>query len=308
MEEDLATTVALTEPEVELKGGEGLRFSAQRLLFEGSNGDYMRVGAQNGVLLALSFRDDDGHHTYGSGVVVGPGLAVCAAHVVLEGNFFEMLQCGKASLVAQAPLADGGMFLWTVQRISLVPNSDLAVLSMSLTSSYPPDRRFLTAWITTRMPADGDVLTVTGLSATGDGTQAIARRTRIEMKPQCRLGRVIDRYPEGRDKRMPGPCLAVECAVPGGTSGGPVFDSRGYLVGLLSTSYEGEEMCFVSHIWPALVRARACPVWPPAPFKLPGQASLLQLGSRFGVFVEKPDAFRLCVHNGEVALQYVQWE
>ena len=236
MERDDASTVALLGPEQELTPGERLTSTGQCLLFEGSNGDDMRVGAQNGILLALSFRAGDGHHTYGSGVMVGPGLALCAAHVLHEHDFYGKLQRDEGTLVVQAPLPDGGMLLWTVLRIALVPDSDLAVLSMALTSRYPADRRFMTAWLTTRMPALGDVLTVTGLSAAGDGTEAIASNTRIEMAPQSQLGRVIDRYLNGRDRRLPGPCLAVECAVPGGTSGGPVFDCRGYLLGLLSAS------------------------------------------------------------------------
>jgi Trypsin-like peptidase domain len=305
---DYASTVALLDPEQELTPGERLTFSAQRLLFEGSNGDYMPVGAQNGTLLALSFRDRDGHHTYGSGVMVGPGLALCAAHVLHEKDFYGQLQCGEASLVVQAPLPDSGMLLWTVLRVALVPDSDLAVLSMTLASRYPADRRFMTAWLTTRMPALGDVLTVTGFSAVGDGTEAIASGTRIEMAPQCQLGRVIDRYPNGRDRRLPGPCLAVECAVPGGTSGGPVFDSRGYLVGILSASYDGAEISFVSHLWPALVRAQACPVWPPAPYKRPAPGTLLHLGRAFGVSIERPEAFKLCTPQGVISLEYVAWE
>jgi hypothetical protein len=296
---DDVSTFALHNPEQELAPGERLTFSAQRLLFEGSNGDYMPLGAQTGILLALSFRDDFGQHTYGSGVMVGPGIALCAAHVLHEHDFYVKLQRGEATLVVQAPLPDGGMLLWTVMRVTLVPDSDLAVLSMSLTSRYPADRRFMTAFITTRMPALGDVLTVTGFSARGDGTVAIASSMRIEMAPQCRLGPVIDRYPNGRDGRLPGPCLAVECAVPGGTSGGPVFDSRGYLVGLLSASYDGVEVSFVSHLWPALVRAKACPVWP---------ATLLHLGIAFGVSIERPDAFQLCAPEGVISLDYVAWD
>lgn len=308
MVKDDVSTVALLDPEQELTPGERLTFAAQRLHFEGSNGDYMRVGAQNGILLALSFRDRNGHHTYGSGVMVGPGLALCAAHVLHEHDFYGKLQRGEATLVVQAPLPDGGMLLWTVLRIALVPDSDLAVLSMALSSRYPEDRRFMTAWLTTRMPVLGDVLTVTGLSAAGDGTEAIASNTRIEMAPQCQLGRVIDRYPNGRDRRLPGPCLAVECAVPGGTSGGPVFDNRGYLVGLLSASYDGAEISFVSHVWPALVRAQACPVWPPAPYKRPTPGTLLHLGSAFGVSIERPDTFRLGTLNDVISLEYVAWE
>lgn len=308
MEKNCASTVALLDPDKELTSGEQLTFAAQRVLFEGSNGDFMRLGAQNGILLALSFRDRDGHHTYGSGVMVGPGLALCAAHVLHEHDFYGKLQRDKATLVVQAPLSDGVMLLWTVLCIALVPDSDLAVLSMALSSRYPEDRRFMTASLTTRMPALGDVLTVTGLSAAGDGTEAIGSKTRIEMAPQCQLGRVIDRYPNGRDRRLPGPCLAVACAVPGGTSGGPVFDSRGYLVGLLSASYEGAEISFVSHLWPALVRAQACPVWPPAPYKRPAPGTLLHLGRAFGVSIERPDAFRLCTTHGVISLDYVAWE
>lgn len=305
---DEASTFALIDPEHELTRGERLRFSAQRLLFEGANGDHMMVGALNGTLLALSFRDDYGHHTYGSGVMVGPGLALCAAHVLYENDFYTKLQNGGATLVAQAPLSDGGMLLWTVQRISLVPASDLAILSMTLTSRYPADRHFMTAWITTRMPTVGETLVVTGFSASGGGTVPIARRTRLEMLPQCQLGAVIDRYPDGRDRLLQGPCLAIECAVPGGTSGGPVFDDRGYLVGLLSASYEGATISFVSHVWPALVRANTEAVWPPAPYSRPPVGSLLRLGSAFGVSIERPDAFRLCAMAGVVSLQYVAWE
>jgi Trypsin-like peptidase domain len=307
-ERDYASTVALHHPEQELTRGERLTFSAQRLLFEGANGDHMLVGAQNGTLLALSFRDCNGHHTYGSGVMVGPGLALCAAHVLHENDYYRKLQCGEATLVVQAPLPDSGMLLWTVHRITLVPDSDLAVLSMGLTSRYPVDRRFMTAWLTTRMPSLGEVLTVTGFSAVGHGTEPIARSTSIELAPQCQLGRVIDRYVNGRDRRLSGPCLAVECAVPGGTSGGPVFDSRGYLVGVLSASYDGAEISFVSHLWPALVRAQACPVWPPAPYKRPAPGTLLHLGRAFGVSIERPEAFRLCSPQGVISLEYVAWE
>lgn len=157
------------------------------------------------------------------------------------------------------------------------------------------------------MPALDEMLTITGFSASGDGTSAIATRTSIEMMPQCVSGRVIDRFLSGRDRRLPAPCLAVDCAVPGGTSGGPVFDSRGYLVGLLSASYKGSDLSFVSHIWPALVRAQACPIWPPPPYELPAPGTLLFLGRKFGVSIERPDAFKLCAHAGEIALEYFAW-
>lgn len=307
MKKDGVSTVAHTNPELDLRVGEALKFDAKRLHFEGSNGDYMPVSSQLGILLALSFRDDLGHHTTGSAAMVGPGLAICAAHVLEDQGYLEKLARGDATLIAQAPLP-GGMLLWTVLRVATVPDTDLAVLSMTLSSSFPADRRFALASITTRMPAIGDVLTVTGLSAVRR-TEERSNATRIEMVPGCVLGRVIDCYPDGRDRSMlPGPCLAVECEARGGMSGGPVFDSRGYLVGIVSSSYEGDMTTFVSHVWPALVRAHACPVWPGQPYPLPPPGSLLQLGLKFGISIERPNAFEVCALNNEVALRYVAWE
>ncbi len=307
MKNDVVSTVANTSPELGLNPGEALRFEAKCLLFEGENGDYMPVGSQLGILLALSFRNDLGHHTTGSAVMVGPGLAICAAHVLEDQGYLENLARGDATLIAQAPLP-GGMLLWTVLRVSTIPNTDLAVLSMTLSSDFPSDRRFTVASITTRMPSIGDVLTVTGLSAIRR-TEEKSSAIRVEIIPGCVMGQVIDRYPEGRDSSMlPGPCLAIECEARGGMSGGPVFDSRGYLVGVVSSSYEGDKTTFVSHVWPALVRAQACPLWPGKPYRLPPPGPLLQLGLKFGISIDRPNAFELCELNNEVALRYVAWE
>jgi len=226
----------------------------------------------------------------------------------IEQGFYEKIQTDAATLVASAPLPDGRMHLWTVLRVALVPDTDLAVLSMALTSAYPVDRRFVSAALTTRMPALGELLTITGLSAVR-GTEAITNNLSFQMIPGCAFGQVIDRYPEGRGRMMPGPCVAVECHARGGMSGGPVFDSRGYLVGIVSSSFDGMESTFVSHIWPALVRPLgACPVWPPPPYPLPAPGSLLQLGRKFGIDIERPDAFKLCAPYGEIALRYEVWE
>lgn len=141
----------------------------------------MPVGSQLGILLALSFRDDSGHHTTGSAAMVGPGIAICAAHVLEDQGYLEKITNGGATLVAQAPVPKG-MLLWTVMRVATVPDSDLAVLSMTLSSDFPLDRRFAVASITTCMPAVGDELRLTGLSAVRR-TEEISGVMHIEMLP-----------------------------------------------------------------------------------------------------------------------------
>jgi hypothetical protein len=305
LEIETVSTVANLSPEAGLRRGELLRFEAKQLYFEGSSGDYMPVGSQEGILMALSFRDDHGHHTTGSAAMVGPGIALCAAHVLEDQGFFKKLTSGGATLIAQAPVP-GGVLLWTVTHIATVPKSDLAVLSMTLASNFPLDRSFVVASITTRMPAVGEDLTLTGFSAVRQ-TEEIANAMRIELVPGCMKGRVIDIYPEGRDFRLPAPCLAVECEANGGMSGGPVFDSRGFLVGVVASAFPGADVSFVSHIWPALVRAQANPVWPIDPYPRPPAGTVLQMGRKFGITIERPDAFELCIHNGEISLRYNAW-
>lgn len=306
LEREKVATVAQLHPEYGLRPGEALGFDAKRLLFEGTNGDYMPVGSQLGILLALSFRDDVGQHTTGSAVMVGPGIAICAKHVLEDQGFQKKLTNGGATLVAQAPLA-GGMLLWTVIHFATVPDSDLAVLSMTLSSDFPLDRRFAVASITTRMPAVGEELTITGLSATRQ-TEEISSVMHIGLQPGCLKGRVLEVYPDGRDRSLLGPCLAVESEARGGMSGGPVFDSRGFLVGTVTSAYPGADVSFVSHVWPALVRAHACPVWPVDPYPRPLAGTILQLGSKFGISIERPDAFELCIHNNEPSLRYHAWQ
>jgi hypothetical protein len=305
MEIEKFSTVADLDPESGLRRGEPLKFDAKCFRFEGANGSYMPAGSQQGILLALSFRDDDGHHTTGSAVLVGPGLAICAAHVLQDRGLYEKLTGTGATLVAQAPIS-GGMLLWTTKYVTLVPDSDLAILSMSLTSKYPTDRRFTVAHITTRMPQEGDELTLTGLSAIRE-TEKITSAIRMEVTPGCLKTRVLQVYPEGAGSMIVGPCVAVDCEASGGMSGGPVFDSRGFLVGIVSAAIVGGDTSFVSHVWPALVRSQANPVWPLDPYPRPAPGTLLHLGKKFGVTIERPDAFELHVQNNEIALAYHAW-
>ena len=251
-----------------------------------------------GVLLAVGFRDDAGHHTLGSAVLVGPGIALCAHHVVED--HLAGIRDGSTYVICQG-LAEDGLLLWEVRNITSVGTTDLCVLCMVFRTELPGSGIAL-AHPTTRMPAVGEELVIGGFTA-AERTTPISRDMRIRGDTRFSKGRVIDVYPEGRDRMLPGPSLAVECPALGGMSGGPVFDSRGYLVGVLTSSIEGNEVAFVSHIWPAL-KAPIAPVWPPF---YPTKSTLLHLGSRHAVAIEAPDAFGIDVEYGEMVLRYRQW-
>lgn len=281
--------------------GGRVRFESIAVRLDGADkAGHLPMTLLRGAFLTVSIRDEHSHYTWGSGFMVGPGLALCAKHVIQD--HLGALASGGASLVCEAP-SDAGLLLWAVRRHTVVPDSDMVLLGLSLNCEVPKDHRFSTLHMSTRMPIVGEELLLVGFSAL-EGRYA--RASTIEVSGQFRYtrGKVIDIYPERRDTQLPGPTLAVECGAFGGMSGGPVFDAQGNAIGLVSKSI-GDEVAFVSHLWPALTRALADPIWP-AGLKMPA-GTLLQLGSKWGVHIQRPDAFQLVVANGELCLIYDQW-
>lgn len=301
----MATGVATADP---IQATDVVRSSCRRFNLSRANqigGEYVNhgvvpdVGSFDGALLAVSFRDGQDHHTIGSAVLLHPGVALTAKHVVQD--WLERIAAGSGSAVCQAA-RQAEVLLWDVEGVTTVLEGDLAVLSLRGRSALPPNNEYVVGHATTRMPQVGDPVFLCGFSAEA---ASLPVTSRIEIRGMLRAahGRVIDVWPSGRDRFMlPSASFAVDCPAFGGMSGGPVFDGDGYLIGVVSSSSEGEEIAFVSHVWPALV-AGIKPVWP-WPMQV---TSLIHLGSRNGVCVRRPDAFSLDVRDGSLVLKYTPW-
>lgn len=295
--------IATADPTAGTHDGLQLHFSA--LTLHGDSGTREGVLSSHlfqGAMLANSFRNDAGHHTIGSATMVGPGLAIGAYHV--WHDYMDALQSDDAAAVCEAPTADG-LLLWEVRKLTVIPQSDLVLIGLALRSSLPSENHFYKTAPTTRMPAVGETLMLCGFSA-AEGTQPRGREIHIRADLRFTRGTVIDRFPDGRDSlMMPGPTLALDCAAFGGMSGGPVFDARGYLVGIVSSSSEGEQIAYVSHVWPALVRGEVEPVWPVG-LGIP-KGTLLYLGKRWSIDIDRPDAFVPVAVRGRFGLEYRPW-
>ncbi len=255
---------------------------------------FAEVGAFEGILLALGFRTAGEHHTLGSAVLVHPGLAITAKHVVAEWT--PLIARGEATIVGQAP-TPSGLLMWQVEAVSEMHNSDLAVLSLRLRVEMPDD--FSTCHIETRMPSIGDVVFLTGFTV---HTSTIDISPRMEVDGLIRVchGAVCDLWPNGRDSVMlPSSSFAVRCPAFGGMSGGPVFNAEGKMLGVVSSSLDGDDIACVSHVAPALLMA-VRPAWP---LEM-AETTLLGMGKKLGVTISDPAVFKFNTSDGNFRIVY----
>jgi hypothetical protein len=255
----------VTDPTATPQDGDRLRFQpiGVKLIKDNLTVFMENSSAFDGVLLSLHFADECEHDVQGSAVLVAPGIALTAKHVI-EPHLAVLAKGEKHSMCVG--VAKSGMNIWAVRKATLLNGQDLAILGLQLNSVMPEDRTFRQAVISTRLPRVGDRVQIVGYRADSatrelDGVRGYSVRGRTLVS----AGIVRERYPSsgGRDRVMlPWPVLEVECPSWGGMSGGPVFDANGHLIGLLCSSFstdEGDGVSYVSLLWPALTTLQGLP-------------------------------------------------
>jgi hypothetical protein len=201
------------------------------------------------ALVALALLDDHGTTVIGSGVMVGPGLMLTATHVLDE---FPRPGGGPVCLTF---LPDGARAWLPIDIMTLSGpsqfddsrnvTSDMALVSCTLNSDALADAPLTLAPMKVALPLIGDRLWAVGF-----------RHQKIEdgatyVTPLVSSGLVTAAYPDGRGEHMASPCFEVAMDTVGGMSGGAVMDANGFLVGILSSSFEGGPS-YVTLIWEAL--------------------------------------------------------
>ncbi len=303
----VATLVVSEDPALSAKAGDRLRF--QQLMptldFARRTANVKNWEIFEGLVLAVTFSDADAYWILGSAVLVAPGVALCATHVI-ETHLADLLR-SKVSVMCFGIMSHGAQG-WRIRHITTIDGHDVCILGLECASALPPGRTFFQASITTRLPAVGERLTVAGFVAS-EKTFRASGPQEITLGGQLTLssGVVGQRFPQGRDRLLaPWPALEIDCPAWGGMSGGPVFDSRGFLVGLIARSIEAEDepspmLCVL--LWPVLGH-RFEGGWPLKHV----QKSLLDLVGRLCV-IERPDAVTVSVEesSGRVATAYAVW-
>jgi len=280
-------------------------FPAQAHLRRSALGDWDFF---DGLVLALHFGPAHRQHVLGSAVLVAPGIALCARHVV-ESHVQEILD-KKIDFICSG-ISRSGMMFWRVKEITLTRQTDVAILALTFASRFPKRNEFTLAAISTRLPREGELMTIAGFRASQDEFLSLPPTPNsIGGNILVATGEVRQLFEDRRDYMLPGPTVVLDCANLGGMSGGPAFDERGMLVGVLGVGEDASEnavgIAYVSLIWPALAM-QIQPTWPPGYWD--GRSvSLLNIDNEF-CHIERRDAVsaELDPLTGTTKLTYEKW-
>lgn len=181
--------------------------------------------------------------------MIGPGLVLAATHVL------EEFVARSADPVLLTFLPDGTR-VWLPREQSTVTGpsafgadrriiSDISLLSCTLNSEAHEHHPLALAPLQISLPLIGERLWAFGYRH--EGLQDAAAL----INPLVTSGVVTAVFPQGRGERMPSVCVEVAMDTKGGMSGGPVVNTNGDLVGIVSSSFDGGPS-YVTLTWEAL--------------------------------------------------------
>jgi Trypsin-like peptidase domain len=246
----------------------GTSISYEPVIVGGSDAKTVPEGVINwdffqGALLAVALRlqGSPSPGVLGTAVIIAPGLAVTATHVL--GDTMPHLASGDAEVMCIG-VRSGGLDLWRVWNVSYTDRDDVAYLSLQLASPWVEGWSFTSLGVTTRCPRQGEKLTIFGFRF--DDVQEEGHDFAVAGDLYAAAGTVNDVYhPVHILPSLPFPTIEINCGSLGGMSGGAVLDRDGLLVGMISRGWKTDDMkgpTYAAWIVGALNRKLELP-WPP---------------------------------------------
>lgn len=209
--------------------------------------------------LALAAVKDDKFYPSGTAVIIGERLAITAKHL-FDDDWNKNL-CEFSVVASQ--VRDGGNVgaLWYVERVFPAPHSDIVILFLTPVSGSQSavDYEWKNAPILNpRPPPVGEA--IWGFGYPGSEAKSTKESNILSVawsdQPSITTGEVIEVHDLCRETFLYRyPCFRTNARFDGGMSGGPVFNSRGELCGLIwgGLPPEGEGLdhaSYVSTLWP----------------------------------------------------------
>lgn len=259
------------------------RFIHRRMQFgDGQGFGWINLAQLDGAVLALDWVVGEAHRIWGNAVMVAPGVALTARHVVQTMREKGFMEEGGGYLRGWG-LQKEMKVAWTADGLTS-DNGDLAILT--LTPATEPCFPVYLATLVAREPCVGERITLVGFAAS---EAEFGNNRDAGLGLFVSGGNVIDVYREGRDQRLPNPSIGVAAKTQNGMSGGAAFDSKGRLIGII-TSGVGDDCSFVSLSWPSVAASLEIS-WPRG--LIEGPVSLLGMAHRGLCHIEDIGSLRL---------------
>lgn len=242
--------------------GAGLRVRQLYFPLPTENGTWLDNRDWNGALLTLCSKNDDDLQAWGTAFLVAPGIAITAAHVVTDYEKKGRLDPGSLFLMGGR---NGQLVIWNVIHAQIPELGDVAVLSIEprFEHEWPLEIEFFR--ITAKSPTVGERVSTIGLKASKD---SFDHEEPVVIHGIVSAGEVLDFYADRKDRA---PHFGATLTTIGGMSGGPVFDKKGDVCGVVTSSVatsDSEYVTFATLLWGALHFQVDVP-WPEGMYKEP---------------------------------------
>jgi hypothetical protein len=171
------------------------------------------------------------------------GICLTAAHNFLRkggSDSTDPKDWIRSPVVVRAIASGENSFRISMVRVGKVhlktDRLDIAICQAGVGHSEPKPKqlRLASAW-----PKEGDL--VYGYSCPNIPGNVDNVTGKLALKHSDYSGQVTACLPNGRDRTfLPNACFEIKLDAPGGTSGGPIFNAAGHVVGVISTSMAGD--------------------------------------------------------------------
>ena len=221
----------------------------------------------NQIASPLVTNQNDIWNIDGTCVMIAPGLAITAKHVIHDAvKKYDQIDLdipskeGRDLLVTHNSyvfqVIDGKIgYRWTVKQYFPCPISDICYLTlrpMFDSKELPVPQKVS---ITLYPPTVGERIQAFGYprsSVSIDG-----KEIKLNVNPITTIGKVITVYHQRRDTMIPFPVFHTNARFDPGMSGGPVFNDSGKLCGLICSNMppdnpEEEHVSWVTLLWPSM--------------------------------------------------------
>jgi|GEM_PF-1867870 len=216
-------------------------------------------------------------HTGGTGVIMFGNMVMTAAHII--DDIFEKQNRFNLTIRTEGDTCEIGCEFWIMQ---ILPNdeefysvwtpskiyrssySDMCLIQISpyndVAAKYKKEKRWRAPNLNLNPPSIGEEISIFGYRATEmkfSANDQGGNHIDIQDKPTLSAGKITKIYPRRRDSSMlPFPCFETNAYVEHGMSGGIVFNQKGELCGIVSTSIDNENKTiytsYIAILWPIM--------------------------------------------------------